>query len=120
MPGLSLGLGLGLSSGGARPAPNPLCDAIARKVCVVANDGDDLLKLAPHVVYERTRKEVVTLDAVLLARNDRASNNPRIRTYRVDDLSEVTLTDEAFTVLSGFEADDPEYAGRTICIVQPV
>jgi hypothetical protein len=118
MVGMGLGLGLGLGGNTGSPSANPLCDAVARKVCVTAKDGDDVLKLAPHVVYKRTKKDVVTLDAVLLARNTHPVNHESIRTYRVDSLTDIAITDDGFTVLPGFEADDPEYAGRTICVVQ--
>ena len=117
--GLGIGLGLGPSRGGAAPA-NPLCDAIARKVCVVAKDGDTVLKLAPHVVYKRGARDIAMLDAALLERDGKPVNNVRLRTYRLDDLTEVTLTDEGFAIDPGFESDDPIYTGRTVCIVQSV
>lgn len=117
--GLSLGIGLGMRTGGS-PSKPPLCDAIDRQLCVTATDGGTVLTLAPHVVYKRGRREVVTLDAVLLARNGSPVNNPRMRTYPVDDLSEIAVTDEGFTVDPDFDPDEAAYAGRSVCIIQPV
>lgn len=58
------------------------------------------------------------LDAALFERDGKPVNNVRLRTYRLDDLTEVRLTDEGFAIDPGFEPDDPIYAGRTVCIVQ--
>jgi len=121
---MALGLGLSLSlGGGTRLAVTPkptICDAIAQKVCITAILDGEPLKLAPHIVYKRGKKETITLDAVLIARGDHPVNHQSLRTYNVADLLDITVTDEGFTVFSGFEADDTEYAGRTVCIVQTV
>lgn len=118
-----LGLGVGIWQAAMQRRggpPNVLCDAIARKVCVSAKHDEQLLTLAPHVVYKRSRKEVPTLDAVLFARDGHVVNKASLRTYALEELSDIALTDESFTVLASFEADDPDYAGRTICAVQAV
>jgi hypothetical protein len=117
---VGLGLGLGLGSRAGRNPPNPLCDAIAALKLVTATDGNVTLKLAPHVVYRRGRREIPTLDAVLIERNGNPVNRESIRTYRVDDLTDITVIDEGFTVFADFDPDEPEYAGRTVCIVQAV
>lgn len=117
---LGLGLGLGSTTSTTLPPEQPLCDAIARKLMVTAQYDDQLLKIAPHVVYKRGRRNIVTVDAVLISREGHPVNRPTLRTYTLSDLSGITLTDEGFTVLAGFEADDPEYADSTICVVEAV
>lgn len=116
---IGLGLNLSLGSQGNPPQP-PLCQAIAAKRIVTAMDGDMALKLAPHVVYRRTRREIETLEAVVIERNGKPFNQTNLRSYRVADLSSIVVTDENFTVSPDFDPDEPEYAGRTICIVQTV
>lgn len=120
MVGLGLGLGLGLSSSRGGTLKPPLCGAIESKLMVTATDGTVLLKLSPHVVYTRTKKDIVTLDAVLVERNGQPVNRENLRTYRLDDLADITVTNDGFTILVGFDPDEPEYAGRTVCIVQAV
>lgn len=120
MPGMGLGLNMGLGSNVAATSPSPLCSAIAHKVCITAKYDDENLKLAPHVVYKRGHKEVQTLDAVLVERGGHAVNHPSLRTYNAAELSEIAVTDEGFTVSPDFEPDDVQYAGRTICIVETV
>lgn len=118
MAGLGIGLGLGLGpNGSSKP---PLCAAIEAMRTVTADDGNDTLTLAPHIVYKRTRREIVTLDAVLIARNGQPVNRESLRTYRVDDLSNIVVMDNGFSVFADFDPGDPEYTGRTICVVQAV
>lgn len=118
MAGLGIGLGLGLGPRGGHNLP--LCNAIAANKCVTANDGNITLKLAPHVVYKRGKREVLSVDAVLIERNGQPVNRETLRTYRVDDLSDIVISDDGFTVLPDFDPSEPEYAGRTVCIIQAV
>jgi len=87
---------------------------------VTANDGNIALKLAPHIVYKRGRREILTLEAVLIERNGNPVNRESMRTYRVDDLSDIAVTSDGFTIFADFDPSEPEYAGRTICVVQTV
>lgn len=116
---MNLGLGLGLGSHRAPQPQNPLCAAIAALKMVTVNDGGLSLKLAPHIVYRRGRWETLTLEAVLVERDGKPVFNDRLRTYRVDDLSEIVVTEDAFSISSEFDPIEPEYQTRTICAVQP-
>lgn len=120
MAAIGLGIGLGLSSGRNNPPKQPLCVAIEAKRMVTATDGNVLLKLAPHIVYRRGSRNVLTLEAVLVERNGQPVNRESLRTYRVDDLSDIAVTDDGFTVLTDFDPNEPEYTGRTVCIVEAV
>jgi hypothetical protein len=120
MVGLGIGLGLGLSSShGAAVTPSPLCAAMARKVCVTATEKGHAFLLAPHIVYTGN-KDQHFLDAVVVERDGKAPNKPKLETFKVADLTEIAVTDQAFTPEAGFKPGRPKYEGKTICVVQIV
>lgn len=123
MPGLSLGLGLGLTSRN-RAAPkaelpeNVLCRAISQKLCVSGDHkGKDVI-LAPHVVYHTDGPTDFRLDAVEI--DSKKPNKAKLATYKVADLERLTVTDFPFAADPRFNPDDSEYAGKVRCIIQLV
>lgn len=118
---VGIGIGLGFQNGGRkRPPHGTLCDAIARKVCITVKDGDVLLKLAPHVVFNRGKHKIPTLDAVLVERDGKPANQANLRQFPIEALLELVVLDEGFTIHPKFDPDDPAYAGAPLCIVKPV
>lgn len=120
MLGLGIGLTLGSGNRGGAAAQPSICDAIQARKCITVKDGDTVLKLAPHIVYKWTKKEIITLDASLLERDGRPVNKVSLRRYPVEDLSELVILDEGFTVAPDFDASDLAYSRGTICVVQLV
>lgn len=116
-----LGLGIGLTLGGGmggRPAPDILCEAVAKRLCVTANDGDIAIKIAPHIVYKRTKKETRTVDAVLVERNGKPVNHATLRSYTVAELSDIAITEDGFTVDPDFDPQDIEYSRGAFCVLE--
>lgn len=113
MKGLSLDLSLT-----GRVRRSPLCEAIAQKVCVTAKHKNKEVTLAPHVVYGADNGQ--SLDAVVVEENGRAPNKPKLSTFKVADLADIAVTVRAFAPDAGFDPNDPEYAGKIVCVVQPV
>lgn len=121
MVGLGLGLGLGIGSG-ARPnvSKGPICDAITAGVCISVVEKKHTLIIAPYVVYAG-HQGAQQLDGVVVERDGKAPNKPKIDTFTVNDLSGVSiLTDRPFTPIAGFDPANPDYAGKTVCIVNLV
>ena len=116
--GLGIGLGLGGNQGGA-PSNGPLCDAIARKVCVTATEKGKSLLLAPYVVY-RGHGGAQDVDGVVIERDGKAPNKEKIDAFKVSDLSEIALTDRSFAPVAGFDPADAKYADKIVCIVNLV
>ena len=120
MAAIGLGLGLGLNSNrGGAPSVSPLCDAIARKVCVSATEKGKSLILAPYVVY-RGHGGAQDVDGVVIERDGKAPNKEKIDAFKVSDLSEITLTDRPFAPVAGFDPADAKYADKIVCIVNLV
>jgi hypothetical protein len=120
---LEFGIGLGFGSitlNQSSRQKDPLCLAIERKACMAAMLDDETVKFAPLVVYTRGKKNRPTVDAVLLERGGKPVTRQTLRTYSVSDLSGMSILSESFTVADDFDPEDPDYAGRTICIVKTV
>lgn len=118
MVGLGLGLGLGFGNNRGTSSKGPICDAIARKVCISATHKKKALILAPHVAYNAPSGQ--TMDGVVIEQNGKAPNKPKLEPFLVQDLESVAVTDRTFTPDPRFNPDDPEYAGKVVCVIQMV
>ena len=121
--GLSLGLSLG-SNSGPRPQPNPtdkVCGAIHSFHQISAKRGNKDFVLSPHVIYwKASRPDEFWLDAVVVSEGGNEPNKPKLKSFELADLELITVLEASFEPFVGFHADDPEYAGKTRCIIQPV
>lgn len=120
---MQIGIGISLTNlamQGARPGSPTICDAVARKACITVNDGDVLLKLAPHVVFNRGKHKVPTLEAVMIERDGKPANQTNLRQFPIESLLELVILDEGFSIHPKFDPDDPAYAGAPLCIVKPI
>lgn len=100
-----LGLGLGLTGKGGT-TPNPLCEAIGKRVFVTAIEGNGTVTFAPHVVYVRAKDQWVA---------GAEAGEGKLRTWKVSKLSNIALTAEPFTPASGFDPHDPQFGDEIIC-----
>ena len=122
--GLSLGLGIGLSS---NRSPNPasvpdiICGAIHSHHQINATDKGKALVLSPHVVYWNAgQPDVLRLDAVVVSEDGVAPNKPKLKSFQLADLQAVSALATPFEPFADFLPDNPKYAGKTRCIVQTV
>ena len=120
MPGMNLGLSLGLGGQRGRGAASkgPLCDAIQKRVCVSANEKKKQHVLAPHVVYVRDGEQ--RLAAVTVETDGNAPNKAKLELFKVVDLTDIAVLDRPFTPDPGFEPNGSEYGNEIICIVEMV
>jgi hypothetical protein len=123
---LSLGLHLGLGSIATAPRPQPtaadtVCGAIHNLHQIAAARGNKDFVLAPHVIYwKASRPEELWLDAVVISENGSEPNKPKLKSFELADLEGIEVLQTSFEPFVGLHADDPEYAGKTRCIVQTV
>lgn len=116
---MSLGLGLGLTGRSGGAPSNPVCEAIAAKICISFKDGNHTYLVAPHVSY-KGHGDAPYLDAVVIERDGKAPNKPKLEAFKISELADILKTGTAFTVEAGFDASDAKYLGKTICVVQVV
>ncbi len=55
-----------------------------------------------------------------MERDGRPRYRAKMDTFKVADLSEIVLTDQAFTPTPGFNATNVKYTDKIICVVQVV
>ena len=117
MVGMGLGLGLGLGSNqGGSVANNPICEAIAAKVCISATFKGHSYLIAPHVAY-KGHKDAPFLDGVVVAKDGHDTNKDRLENFEITDLTDISKTSTSFAVKARFDPNDPTYLGKTICVV---
>lgn len=118
---MMLGLGLGLTNVRNRAAVQPakpqdkLCEAVRQRVCVVIDHKGKTLTIAPHVVYQAGSADDLRLAGVEIDATSR--KKPKLVTFKVADIERVEVTDFPFSAHVGFDANDPEYQGNTLCII---
>lgn len=82
-----------------------LMEAVARKLFVTAQYNGIVIKLAPHQIFERHGN--LFIGAVNLSKNRRVGDEQQLGYFMLEGLSSVTLLDEAFETLSGYQATTP-------------
>lgn len=92
-----------------------LLEAIATRKCVVATYNRDRIELAPHILYTRHGEEHA--DGVVLERNGAPPKEPKLATFKLAGLHDVTVGDRPFLPDPLFDPNDEKYAGVTLFVV---
>jgi len=82
-----------------------LMEAIARRRMVTAHYNGNVMRLAPHQLFERRGDLFVS--ALNLSKNWRSPEDWKLGHYKLDGLVETELQDEEFEPLPSFEAAAP-------------
>ena len=80
-------------------------EAIARKRTVAAHYNGQLLRLAPHLLFERRGDLIVS--ALNMSKAWRADDEPRLGQFKLAGLGAAELLNEPFEPLPTFEAMAP-------------
>lgn len=80
-------------------------EAIARKQVVAARYNGGLIKLAPHLLFER-RGDLFT-SALNLSKSWRADEERRLGQFKLAGLAAMELLDERFDPLPSYKAEAP-------------
>ncbi|MDD3799187.1 MAG: WYL domain-containing protein [Novosphingobium sp.] len=80
-------------------------DAIARKRLVRARYNGNDMNLAPHLLFARHGE--LFISALNTGKKWRSDEEPRLGHFKLDGLSNVAVTDEAFEALPGFDGTAP-------------
>ena len=82
-----------------------LMEAIARRRMVTAEYNGNVMRLAPHQLFERRGDLFVS--ALNLSKNWRSPDDWKLGHYKLDGLAVTELQDEEFEPLPSFEAAAP-------------
>ena len=92
-----------------------ILEAIATKQCLTAGYNGTTFILAPHILY--TRRDLVYLDAVPLAKNGALPREVKMATFKVDGMTDIALAQEAFEISPLFEPWQDKYRDTTLFAV---
>lgn len=92
-----------------------ICQAVAGKTCVRAIYNKKDVILAPYVVY--TRNDELFMRAVTIEHDGRRPREPKLGTFKLLGLNDVTSTTRRFIPQFDFDPEDAQYAGKTICSI---
>lgn len=121
MTGLNLSVGLepGAPAPGASATPTDiLCQAIAHKMCVTATYNGKAVTLAPHIVFVKHGDQF--LYAVTVDQDGKKAKKSKLGTFKLAGLTSIASTVRPFVPQRSFQADDPRYAGNTVCVLPAV
>lgn len=82
-----------------------LMEAIARRRMVTAHYNGNVMRLAPHQMFER--RGDLFISALNLSKNWRSPEDWKLGHYKLDGLAVTELQDEEFEPLASFEAAAP-------------
>lgn len=82
-----------------------MLEAISRKMLVEAVYNGKVIRLAPHLMFERHGDLFVS--ALNLDKTWRSDEEPRLGQFKLAGLSEPALIEEAFEPLPGFRPEVP-------------
>lgn len=97
------------------PAPT-IFEAIVKRQCVAATYNRGMVVLAPHIIY--TRHGELYVDAMTVTRDGTPPREPKLGTFKLDGLVDLTLRDDAFEISALFERDAERYVGETLMAVE--
>ena len=80
-------------------------EAIARRKLIVARYNGEIIRLAPHLLFER-HGELFT-SALNLSKNWRSDDERRLGQFKLAGLGAVELLDESFDPLPAFAPEVP-------------
>jgi hypothetical protein len=85
-------------------------------MCVTATYNRKLVTLAPHIVF--TKHDDQYLGAVTVEQDGKKPKMAKLGTFKLAGLTAITSTTKLFIPQRSFRADDPQYAGKTVCVLQ--
>jgi hypothetical protein len=100
----------------ANPTPTVL-EAIVRQRCLSVTYNRTRMILAPHILY--TRHEALHVDAVTVSKEGMLPKEPKMGTFKLDGLKDLTLIDRPFEISDLFDASLDKYLGETLMAVEP-
>ena len=92
-----------------------ILEAIALRQHLGARYNKLELVLAPHVLYKRN--DSYFIDAITILRDGAEPREPKIGSYNLAGLSELTVLDEKFEVHPLFDRMDQKYRGNTLFMI---
>lgn len=92
-----------------------IIEAIARKQNVAAQYNGNLVKLAPHLLFER--RGDLFVGALNLSKGWRADDEPRLGQFKLAGLGGMELLPEHFDPLPSFEAAAPRPDDTLILVI---
>lgn len=82
-----------------------LMEAIARQHLVAAQYNGTLIRLAPHLLFERHGDLFVS--ALNMSKNWRTEDEQRLGQFKLSGLGAIELLDEGFTALPSYDGSTP-------------
>jgi len=93
-------------------ANRAILEAIATKRVIASTYNGTSFILAPHILY--TRRDLVYLDAVPIAKNGAPPREEKIATFKVDGMADIAMADGEFSICPLFEPYLEKYRGTTL------
>jgi hypothetical protein len=106
------GIGFGRSPKASSPN-GPLCQAIGKRTCVSANQGNLLLVIAPHAVF--WRENGLRLAGAIIEENGIAFDLPRWSVLNVAELTYIMPTEQPFVPHADYDPDDERFGHDIVC-----
>jgi len=91
-------------------------EGIVRLRCLQVTYNRTRMIVAPYILY--TRNDSLYADAQIVSREGMLPREPKIATFKVDGLKEVSVLDRAFEISDLFDAELDKYAGTTLMKVE--
>lgn len=91
-------------------------EGIVRLRCLQVTYNRTRMIVAPHILY--TRNESLYTDAFIVSREGMLPREPKIATFKVDGLKEVSVLDRAFEISDMFDHELDKYDGVTLMRVE--
>lgn len=82
-----------------------LIEAVARKQAVEARYNGTVIKLAPHLIFERHGD--LFISALNMSKTWRADEEPRLGQFKIAGLKDIALLDEAFDAVAAYDGTAP-------------
>ncbi len=92
-------------------------EGIVRLRCLQVTYNRTRMIVAPYILY--TRNESLYADAQIISREGMLPREPKIATFKVDGLKEVSVLDRAFEIGEMFDPELDKYVGTTLMKVEP-
>lgn len=98
--------------------PTPIVlEAIVRQQCLSVTYNRKRMILAPHILY--TRNEHLYVDAYIVSRENMLPREPKIGTFKLDGLNDLTLIQRPFEISELFDPRLDKYIAETLMVVEP-
>jgi hypothetical protein len=92
-------------------------EGIVRLRCLQVTYNRTRMIVAPYILY--TRNESLYADAQIVSREGMLPREPKIATFKVDGLKEVSVLDRPFEIGEMFDPELDKYVGNTLMKVEP-